>query len=172
MPKGARGTHAHDLHLTLRFLGPLDPEALARVEGAAESVTGVSPVPLCIDRLGHFPRSTILWAGPSVPGAGLLGLVAGLEEALNARGFVPEARPFRAHITLARKVRRPPPGTWGHPVSWIARELVLAAGQEGQVPRYRLRRSWALTGPFNEPRDPRALRVEAPPGPGPASSED
>lgn len=161
-----------DLHLTLRFLGTLGPEGLSRVEGAAEAVIALPPVPLCIDRLGQFPRSGILWAGTSDPGAGLLGLVERLEDALGAQGFTPETRPFRAHITLARKVRRPPPVAWGHPVPWLARELVLAAGQEGQVPRYRIRRSWSLTGPFDEPPDPRALCVEAPPGPGPASSED
>ncbi len=172
LPQGTRGTHPLDLHLTLRFLGPLGHEALSRVEGAAEAVIGLPPVPLCIDRLGHFPRSGILWAGTSVSGAGLLGLVARFDEALGAQGFTPETRPFRAHITLARRVRRPPPAAWGHPVPWIARELVLAAGQEGQVPRYRVRRSWPLTGPFDEPLDPRALCAEAPPRLGPASSQD
>lgn len=171
MPKGARGTHALDLHLTLRFLGPLDPEALARVEAAADSVTGLSPVPLCIDRLGHFPRSGVLWAGPSVPGAGLLGLVARLEEALSARGFMLEERPFRAHITLARKVWRPPRLTWGPPIPWLARDLVLAVGQEGAVPRYRVRRSWILTSPSDPPLDPRRLCTEASRGQGPTSSQ-
>lgn len=171
LPRGARGTHAQDLHLTLRFLGPLSPAALGSVEGAAESVAGLSPVPLCIDRLGHFPRSGILWGGPAVPGQGLLGLVARLEEALSARGFVPEERSFRAHITLARKVWRPPPMTWAAPIPWIARELVLAAGQEGAVPRYRVRRSWALTGPLDPPLDRRLPCAEAFRGPGSASSQ-
>lgn len=146
MPGAARRTHPEDLHLTLRFLGPLSPEALTQVEGAAETLAGMPCVHLRIDRLGHFPRSGILWAGPAVVDPGLRALAARLDQALGARGFPPEVRPFQAHITLARGMRRPPADPWGEPVPWIARELVLAAGQEGQVPRYRVRRSWPLDG--------------------------
>jgi 2'-5' RNA ligase len=151
VPKGARGTHPLDLHLTLRFLGPLGPEQLDRVELAAQSVADLSPAPLCIDRLGHFSRAGVLWAGPTVPSAGLLRLVARLDAALGTQGLPPDARPFRAHITLARKVRHPPPLVWGRPVPWLAGELVLAAGRAGQVPRYLVRRSWALSGPLADP---------------------
>jgi RNA 2',3'-cyclic 3'-phosphodiesterase len=127
-------------------------------------------VPLCIDRVGHFARASVLWAGPSTPGEGLLGLVAPLEEALVAQGFAPEARPFRAHITLARKVWRPPRMAWGAPVPWLAGELVLAAGHEGQVPRYRVRRSWSLTGPLDQPPDRLSARGEGPAASGSPSS--
>ena len=171
LPKGARATHPLDLHLTLRFLGPLNPEAISRVEAAAESVAGLPPAPLCIDRLGHFGRAGVLWAGPSVPSAGLLELVARLEESLAAAGLPAETRPFRAHITLARKVRRPPPLAWGGPVPWLGRELVLAAGYQGQVPRYRVRRSLPLTGPREGPVDCPPADGAAGMRPGAASSE-
>lgn len=102
-------------------------------------------------------------------------MVARLEEALTTRGFAPEGRSFRAHITLARKVRRPPPIDWGDPVPWLARELVLAAGQEGQVPRYRVRRAWSLSGSLSgslsEPIDRQLLCADAVPGPGPLSTQ-
>lgn len=145
MPEGARPTHPQDLHLTLRFLGPLSPEELARVEGAVDTLAGSPAVTLTVDRVGCFTRSGVLWGGPSVADPALLDLVGRLEAALALQGFVPESRPFRAHITLVRRVRRPPPVAWGVPVSWQARELVLAAGQEGQRPRYRVRRSWSLS---------------------------
>lgn len=171
LPKGARGTHPLDLHLTLRFLGPLTPDAITRVEAAAESVAGLPPAPLCIDRLGYFGRAGVLWAGPSVPSAGLLALVARLEEALGAAGLPPETRPFRAHITLARKVRRPPPLAWDAPVPWLGRELVLAAGYQGQVPHYRVRRSLRLTGPLGEPLASPPVDGAPRSGPGAASPE-
>jgi 2'-5' RNA ligase len=170
-PKGTRATHPLDLHLTLRFLGPLSPEAISRVEAAAESVAGLPPAPLCIDRLGHFGRAGVLWAGPSVPSAALLELVARLEESLGAAGLPAETRPFRAHITLARKVRRSPPLAWGVPVPWLGRELVLAAGYQGQVPRYRVRRSVLLTGPLGGRLGCPPVEGTARSGPGAASSE-
>jgi hypothetical protein len=68
---------------------------------------------------------------------------------------------------------------WGDPVPWLARELVLAAGQEAQVPRYRVRRAWSLSGSLNgslngslsEPIDRRLLCADAAPGPEPLSSQ-
>jgi 2'-5' RNA ligase len=143
LPPGARVTYPQDLHLTLRFLGELDSDALERAEGAADGLAAQA-VPLRIDRLGHFARSQVLWCGPSSPSPQLLALADRLEGLLAARGFAPEPRPFRAHITLARKVRRPVSAAWGDAVEWTARELVLAAGRDGRVPRYGVRRSWPL----------------------------
>ncbi|MGE5152393.1 MAG: RNA 2',3'-cyclic phosphodiesterase, partial [Bdellovibrio bacteriovorus] len=161
-----------DLHHTLRFIGPLDQEARGRVERAAETVQGQAPVYLRIERVGHFARARVLWAGPAAPGEGLIELVARLEEALVAQGFAPEPRPFRAHITLARKVRRPPRRAWGAPVPWLARELVLAAGQEGRLPRYGVRRSWLLTGALGQPPERSPARAEGHAEPGSPFGED
>lgn len=164
LPNGARGTNPLDLHLTLRFLGPLESGALGRAEVAAASIAGLAPISIRIDQAGCFPRSGVLWAGPSAPGPELLGLVRRLGQALQAQGFAPEPRPFRAHVTLARRVRRPPPTAWGAPILWVARELVLAAGWGGQVPRYRVHRSWTLTGDLGSRERPG--RSDAASGPG------
>jgi 2'-5' RNA ligase len=104
-------------------------------------------VPVRIDRIGHFARSRVLWCGPARPGPELQDLADRLEQALRHQGLAPETRPFKPHVTLARKVRHPPPraaASWGDPIQWTAPELILAAGRQDQVPRYLARRRWPL----------------------------
>jgi 2'-5' RNA ligase len=147
---GARPTHPRDLHLTLRFLGELDDTALANAEAAAGRVRAEC-VPVVLDHLGHFARSRVLWAGPSRPDPALTALADQLEAALCAAGLPPETRPFRPHVTLARKVCRGldpgsswPGPTWPGSIGWRATAFALAAGRPGEMPRYLRRRSWPL----------------------------
>jgi 2'-5' RNA ligase len=130
IPRGARPTHPEDLHLTLRFLGPLDPGVLDRVAAEVQGFEAPA-VDLAIDRIGHFRRSRTLWCGPRETPPGLAALAARVEGLAVAAGLSPEPRPFRPHITLARKVGPAPGGllgTWPREVHWSATELVLAAG--------------------------------------------
>lgn len=143
IPPSSRAAHPLDLHLTLRFLGELSPEALlatASVGGALQA-RGFS---LCIDRAGWFPRARVLWCAPSQAPDALFDLVTRLEQALVAHGFPPETRPFRPHLTLARNFRMDGPLFWDEPVTLEANEFVLARGLEGQAPRYAAARRWSL----------------------------
>ena len=142
IPPGARPPHALDLHLTLRFLGALTPTQLRAAERVGDLVRA-APFSLRIDQAGCFPRAAVLWCGPTEVPSALLDLVSALEQGLIAQGFVPEPRPYRSHLTLARRFRGTP-GDWGPAVAWEARELVLARGRAGQVPRYAAARRWVL----------------------------
>jgi 2'-5' RNA ligase len=143
VPAGARATHPHDLHLTLAFLGPLSPEMLACAERAADGVQ-CDPFELKIDCVGHFPRAHVLWCGPAAPPESLSTLVTDLQRRLAAYGLPPDPRPYRPHITVARRASAPASTTWPTPLSWLAGEFALAAGDAGAVPRYRIRRRWPL----------------------------
>jgi 2'-5' RNA ligase len=143
IPPGARAADPRDLHLTLVFLGQLSTEALGAAVQAAGSVRA-GPLVLRIDRAGYFPRARVLWCGPAEPRSELLGLHGQLSRALADRGIAIESRPYRPHITLARKVGRAPRQDWYPPVEWISGELVLARGLEGRVPRYEQWRRWPL----------------------------
>ena len=107
---GAEGTFTrHDnLHLTLAFIGETDRigEAKAAVDACAADFT---PFTLHIEGSGKF--GDILWAGAS--GDSLMDLGNGMAEHLHTQGFSIEKRPFKAHITLARKYR---PGKGETPV--------------------------------------------------------
>jgi 2'-5' RNA ligase len=144
LPVGARSTHPSDLHLTLAFLGPLAPDVLGCAERAADRILAAG-FDLDLDRVGHFARARVLWCAPASPPEPLPALVSNLREQLSTCGIPADPRPYRPHITLARKVAAPPPvSEWSMPIRWSVRELVLAAGYGGPGPRYRVRRRWAL----------------------------
>jgi 2'-5' RNA ligase len=102
---------ADNLHLTLRFLGGVEPAALARVEEAMHvAATSVgTPFPIELGGLGSFPAAgppRVVWAGVTVGGQGLAALHGALEAALVARGIPGEGRAFHPHVTLARARER------------------------------------------------------------------
>ncbi len=130
---GARWLNADGLHLTLKFLGEVGE--VDAVASALATVDG-EPLRVSLDTIAAYPspaRARVLVAeGPS--NAGLDAAHRRVETAL---AFVSprEARPFRAHITLARlkspdtaAVRRwlaaPAPG-----LSFVAHEIVLFEGR-------------------------------------------
>ena len=94
------------LHLTLAFLGELDNAHLAAAtEAAEEAASAHAPITLRLARLGTFgsarsPR--VIWVGLAGEVAQLGALQSTLADALAARGFPREARPFAPHLTLAR----------------------------------------------------------------------
>lgn len=143
LPVGARATHPSDLHLTLAFLGPLAPDVCCCAERAADRIRAAA-FDLEIDRVGHFARARVLWCAPASPPEALPALVADLQNHLSTCGLAADPRPYRPHITLARKAAAAPMSDWPTPIRWSVRELVLAAGYGGPRPRYRVRRRWTL----------------------------
>jgi RNA 2',3'-cyclic 3'-phosphodiesterase len=103
-----------NLHLTLKFLGGVEPGRLDAVTAALAQVGhSRSPFELGVRDLGAFPsrsRPRVLWAGID-EGAGPAATLAGaVDDALAALGFERETRAFSAHVTLGRvRSRRPDP---------------------------------------------------------------
>lgn len=131
LPHLAKGkpTAAVNLHLTLAFLGELDPEhearALAAMRDAARTFAdgGGAPFRIWLGDLGCFGkrRGGIVWQGVAgVPEAEregrrqLLALQSDLAAALAANGIELEAGTYTPHLTLARGCRpRPEEATGG-----------------------------------------------------------
>ncbi|OPZ60328.1 MAG: 2'-5'-RNA ligase [Deltaproteobacteria bacterium ADurb.Bin510] len=95
-----------NLHLTLKFLGNIDealvPQLGAELDGL---LAGVPPLSLSLDRLGAFPNrraARVIWAGLAGETARLAELAAAIDRICALHGILPEKRPFRGHITLAR----------------------------------------------------------------------
>jgi 2'-5' RNA ligase len=100
---------------------------------------------LSFDSLGAWRASGVAWIGPSVLPPALLTLHSTLADALVAAGFELESRPFRPHVTLARRCLQPLPRARCAPILWRADQLFLIGSEllpEGPV--YRNLAAWDL----------------------------
>jgi 2'-5' RNA ligase len=113
--RGLSWVRSDNLHLTLRFLGGIEPATLAHVSAAVtEAAATVVPFTVRLGGVGGFPGGRaprVLWAGVLAGGEEMGTLHAVLETALAARGIPRESRPFHPHVTLARA--RDPRGASG-----------------------------------------------------------
>ncbi len=104
--RDVRWVRLDGLHLTLRFLGPTPEDRVGPTSAAMEAVAArTSPSTGRLAGTGVFPptgRPRTLWIG-LVEGADALGgMSRDLDAALETAGWPPDARAFRAHLTLAR----------------------------------------------------------------------
>lgn len=96
-------------HLTLAFLGEIGEaqarDAIAALDAACASMP---PVELRTEGLGHFgrPSDATLWLGIA-PSPELVELCDRVRAELVAAGIPFDSKPFRPHITLARRARLP-----------------------------------------------------------------
>ncbi len=106
-----RWVRHENVHITLKFLGEVTEEDLARVAEVLGSVGGRhGPFEVVASGFGAFPsarRARILWAGIG-EGADRLGALArDVERSLEPLGFGREDRPYTPHLTLGRARGRP-----------------------------------------------------------------
>ena len=99
-------TAPFSIHLTLKFLGEIDPAILPgltdllRAGAAAEQA-----FPLSIQGLGGFPNlrvPRVIWCGLEGSTDRLVALQRKVDAACVAAGFASEERPFQPHLTLGR----------------------------------------------------------------------
>lgn len=99
---GARWQRPDQMHLTLRFIGEVEPPLFADICAALAGVTG-APFTTRLGGVGQFgdrkPRA--IWAGVERVEP-LLRLQYKVEHALQRIGLPPEGRRYTPHVTLAR----------------------------------------------------------------------
>lgn len=156
---GGRPVPAANLHVTLAFLGSVPerrlPQLVDVARRAAESAASVlaiaaapaDPLELTVDHLEYWRAAQLLCALPSAPQARTVALARRLRQLLSESAFARDrespgsvgadtARRFRPHVTLARKVRRPPRAVAMPPVTWGLADFVLVDSKtlpEGSV---------------------------------------
>lgn len=95
-----------NLHVTLQFLGSQSEERLAEAEAAlADAAARSAPVDVTFHGVGAFPgleRPRILWIGLAQGALEVRALQARVADALAARGFPKEERPWHPHLTIGR----------------------------------------------------------------------
>jgi 2'-5' RNA ligase len=111
-------------HVTLEFLGSVPASRLAAAQEAAGQVRE-RPCSIEFDAVEYWRRPEVLSLVARVLPPPLEGLVTQLRAALASRGFEPESRPFRAHLTLARKVVHPVTPVAFEPLHWPVADFSL-----------------------------------------------
>jgi 2'-5' RNA ligase len=133
-----------NFHVTLVFLGSTEREQRLCAEAVAREVA-TEPFVLTFDRLGHWPRQRVLWSAPSDVPEGLLSLVDVLNDGLRRCGFLLEARAYRVHLTLARKIAGPLSNTCHEPLVWPVQAFHLVESEtRPEGARYRVIGTWPL----------------------------
>jgi 2'-5' RNA ligase len=103
---GLRVIGAENLHVTLCFLGWVETAEVDAIGSAVVEIgSGVRIPVLTLTEAALLPprRPRVLAVGLTDPGGAVATLQAALSERLRAGGwYEPEARPFFAHVTVAR----------------------------------------------------------------------
>jgi 2'-5' RNA ligase len=106
LPEGVRWVDPEAVHLTLKFLGELPPEALPKLLArAASRLSREQPFTVGLAGAGAFPHAraaSVLWIGVSEGASSLARLARKLDAAGRGIGAPRERRPFRAHLTVGR----------------------------------------------------------------------
>jgi 2'-5' RNA ligase len=103
-----RWTNKENFHITLKFLGEIQPEIVPQIEEAVKKATkGIKPFYLCFSEVGFFKGNKnirVLWLGTEE--SELLNVLhANIEDELYKIGFPKEERKFTSHITIARDIK-------------------------------------------------------------------
>ncbi len=101
-----------NFHLTLAFLGELQPRRLDGLLSSADAVVSAELATqrqLFIDQVGYWSRPGIYWAGPSSWPDELTRLAGALRSLTQKFGARRERSAFQPHITLFRRCETAPP---------------------------------------------------------------
>ena len=103
---GVKWVRPENIHLTLRFLGEIEPtQANVLGEYLTKECAAIPPFRLKIRGVGAFPnlrRASVLWVGLESFGDELATVQSISEMAAQSIGLPTETRPFTPHLTLGR----------------------------------------------------------------------
>ena len=101
LPKNARLSLTKTFHLTLKFLGEVQPDDAEKIAGTLKNIK-FKHFSVHLDSIGIFPAENyirVVWVGLK-PESGILELQKNIDESL--KQFFKKERDFKAHITIAR----------------------------------------------------------------------
>ncbi|WP_299019046.1 RNA 2',3'-cyclic phosphodiesterase [uncultured Photobacterium sp.] len=109
LPEGGHRVPNSNLHLTLAFLGQVNPEQKTQLSALAKQIV-IPPFSLSCSTFRYWKRSKILWLGSENVPEPLYRLASELKQAALQVGLTQDERDYAPHITLKKQVpRRPEP---------------------------------------------------------------
>jgi RNA 2',3'-cyclic 3'-phosphodiesterase len=104
--RDVRWVRLDGLHLTLRFIGPVDGSTIAGLADAVDAAAALTTrFEVTIAGAGAFPstaRPRTIWLGVDRGAEEMAATAERVQDALATAGVARSERPFRAHLTLAR----------------------------------------------------------------------
>ncbi len=142
---GGRPLPAADLHLTLQFLGDTRPDLVKALMRLGDDVAGPA-IALCLDRIECWGGADLACLRMDAPPE-LQRLVGNLALGMQDLGLSPDARRYKPHVTLARRLQHVMPAMPLLPaLNWRAGTLALMSSRNPEGgPRYRPLATWELT---------------------------
>ena len=141
-----RAVSPENAHLTLAFIGDVAKGSLPVLQAIGDRAPKMG-FAVSFDSLGAWRASGVAWIAPAVLPPPLLKLHSTLTDALAKAGFELEIRPFRPHVTLARRCLQPLKRSSSPPIVWRADKLYLIGSElRSEGPVYRNLASWDLDG--------------------------
>lgn len=140
LPPGPLTYQPQDWHVTLHFLGSVTDERAAAIVAGLH--LPLEPCELVLDQPQLWRGGLAVLSASSVPPAltslhdRLAGALRGLEQAV-------DARPWRPHLTLARRAAGARPPTASAPIAWPVRNYAMVVSTGGQEQRYRVVHEYA-----------------------------
>ncbi len=127
-----RRTQAENIHLTLVFLGDVDP---GKLEVLCKAVDGIKSFhsrafDMVIEEIRYWKHNRIVYAATRTVPRELTDLVSAIQNVLFAAGFSFERRAYKPHITLMRKASCHALPKLEEPIAWRAREWVLVKSEQ------------------------------------------
>jgi len=144
----ARWVAPENWHLTLAFLGHVADASVASVSSAALEVARQvrsGAITVRLDQAELWAKPHLLCASARCVSPAAEALAVALRDALIAASFAPDLKPFRAHVTLARKVRRAPRALTLTAITWTFDAFALIESRTAATGSlYSVRESWPL----------------------------
>ncbi len=127
-PAGAAVVPDERLHLTLHFIGAVPRERLGALPAAL--ALRCPAFEIGRGRAALWPKGLALWVPDALPPAALA-LHGALGATLRAAGLPVEDRPFRPHVTLARKASGALPPAEPLALDWRVHDIALVESHRG-----------------------------------------
>ena len=146
LPSYGNRVKASNYHATLAFLGDVSDEQRDCFIEAAGKITS-APFDLQLDSREWWKKSQVTCIGISEVPDQLFILIDSLNKTLEPCGYKVEKHPFKLHVTLMRKMKKPVNPIQFKPIPWLVRGFSLVESQtlpEGA--EYRVIKSWDFVG--------------------------
>lgn len=127
-PRSATPVRTERLHMTLHFIGDVESERVAELADALQ--LPFDGFALKFGRAALWPHGVAVLEPDAVP-APLVELHAGLAAVLKQLALPVDTRPFRPHVTLARRAAGASPALRGPAIAWEIDRYALMASTLG-----------------------------------------